>query len=93
MEVFDEDLWVLILSTIRYSLGRSTYMTSYSLDLLFKYSKALSKSQLIQVEKEIIKEILRFRRTKRKISDHKIWLNGALKIGRIRRGFYSNVNS
>lgn len=48
-----EDLWVMLLSTIRYSLGRQTYMTSLAPELVLKYSYHLTVDQLVQVAREI----------------------------------------
>lgn len=48
-----EDLWVMLLSTIRYSLGRQTYMTSFAPELVLKYSYHLTVNQLLQVAREI----------------------------------------
>lgn len=48
-----EDLWVMLLSTVRYSLGRQTYMTSLAPELVLKYSYHLTVNQLLQIAREI----------------------------------------
>ena len=74
IELDKEDLWVLLLSTVRYSLGRQTYMTQYSIELVLKYSKYLDPKQLEQISKEIYEAIARG------IPDVAVWRDGALEI-------------
>lgn len=57
-KVSPQDMWVMLLSTVRYSMGRRTYMSSLAGDLLFRYEKYLTTQQLIQVADEIWKELL-----------------------------------
>lgn len=79
------DMWVLLLSTVRYSLGRSTYMTSLAPELVEKYHEYLEEFQLRQVEREIVQELRMYRRMGKKISDHSTWLKWAMRLNRIRR--------
>jgi len=51
------DLWVLLISTVRYSMGRRTYMTSLAWELVQTYNQALTDPQLEQVIDEIEKEL------------------------------------
>lgn len=55
--VSPQDLWCMLLSTIRYSLGRATYMPSYCVDLYQKYKVSLSVQQRSQIAKEIKREL------------------------------------
>ncbi len=57
MEVAHNDLWVMLLGTVRYSMGRSTYMTAYSVELVERYNRALTNGQLAQLAQEIEKEL------------------------------------
>ena len=58
-EVTEIDLWALLLSTVRYSMGRRTYMTSYAPELVKRYGQNLSKAQLIQIANEVAAELKR----------------------------------
>lgn len=51
------DMWILLMSTIRYSMGRRTYMSSLAGELVVKYKNYLTKQQLIQIMEEIRKEL------------------------------------
>ena len=57
MSVAVTDLWVLLISTVRYSMGRSTYMSSLAWELTVAYNKALTDQQLQQTIEEIEKEL------------------------------------
>ena len=57
MEVNPRDLWTLLLCTIRYSMGRMPYMTSYAPEMVQKYKSVLQKEQLEQIKKEVIDEL------------------------------------
>ena len=58
MKVIEKnDMWVLLLSTVRYSFGRRTYMSSLAPELVFRYIDYLSKGQLQQIKEEVEKEI------------------------------------
>lgn len=56
-EVKPKDMWILLLSTVRYSLGRKTYMVSYTHDLIKKYKNYMDKEQKKQVYNEIRDEL------------------------------------
>ncbi len=57
MKVENKDMGVLLLSTVRYSMGRMTYMSSLAPELVFRYKEYLSKEQLQQIKEEVEKEI------------------------------------
>jgi ATP-dependent Lon protease len=57
MKVENKDMWVLLLSTVRYSMGRMTYMSSLAPELVFRYKEYLLKEQLQQIKEEVEKEI------------------------------------
>ena len=57
MTVDDRDLWTLLLCTVRYSMGRSTYMSSYAPEMVLRYRAALSAEQLAQVRDEVLTEL------------------------------------
>ena len=51
------DLWVLLSSTIRYSMGRQGYMPSYCAEIYHKYKDFLSIGQRRQIAEEIFEQI------------------------------------
>jgi len=55
--VSPHDMWILLLSTIRYSMGRHTYISGLSVELVVRYNNYLTKQQLNQIADEIEKEI------------------------------------
>jgi hypothetical protein len=57
MKVDDNDLWVLLMSTIRYAMGRRSYITGLAPDLVIKYWDGLDSGQLKQIAREIREEI------------------------------------
>jgi len=57
LAVDKNDMWILLMSTIRYSMGRRTYMSSLAGELVIKYRNYLTKDQLTQIVGEIRKEL------------------------------------
>lgn len=53
----DRDLWVFVICTVRYSLGRRSYMPSLCSDLVKKYASALDPRHLMQIADEIDAEL------------------------------------
>lgn len=54
-----EDAWIMLLCTIRYSMGRMTYMTSLCTDLYLRYRKHLEPCQRAQIWEEVETEVRR----------------------------------
>jgi len=79
-ELDPNDAWVFLLSTVRYSLGRSTYMTSLSTELVVKYKDHLNTDQLKQIAKEIREELERYDRVGKVLPDANVWRTGAVNI-------------
>jgi len=52
-----EDMWVLLLSTVRYSLGRKSYIVGVCEDFLAKYGPCLTPYQRKQTADEIRHEL------------------------------------
>lgn len=52
-EVQNEDLWFMLLSTIRYSLGRTSYAPSYAMELTLRYRNELEPEQVKQLCDEV----------------------------------------
>lgn len=57
IEVSAVDAWEMLLSTIRYSMGRQTYMSGYSVDLYERYRDALTPKQKRQIRDEVQRAI------------------------------------
>ncbi len=85
MEVAPNDLWIMAISTVRYSMGRSTYMSSMALELVIRYEKDLHVIQLHQIANEVA-EALRIREESNSTlgmqMDHDAWKEW---LGELRR--------
>jgi len=80
-----DDFWPLVLSAVRYTLGRSSYAVGWaSSDLLDRYGSHLTTDQLRQLEREI-REALRFAeydgRTLGGRCDHRAWQRAVVSLG------------
>jgi len=76
MGVTATDMWLLLMSTIRYSMGRASYMPSTCEEFLVKYSPMLSIAQLRQIGKEVEEELVRAERSGHLLGmqcDHDTW--------------------
>jgi hypothetical protein len=76
MQLSEQDAWIFIMSTIRYSMGRQTYMTDLSQQLFHKYKSLLTKDQINQVYEEVEREIdlcEKFNKTLGGKIDHVLW--------------------
>lgn len=70
------DLWVLLLCTVRYAMGRMSYITVETTDLLRKHEKDLKKEQRAQIRDEVQKELDRAERDSKTLGmdmDHRVW--------------------
>jgi len=57
MMIYDNDVWVLLLSTVRYSMGRQTYMSSLAPEMALRYAAALTSKQVEQMRDEVLNEL------------------------------------
>ena len=53
-----DDIWLFLICTIRYSMGRRSYMPSVCYDLYHQYKKYLTSHQREQIAKEVDREIV-----------------------------------
>lgn len=60
--VTPHDAWALLLYSVRYALNRQSYAVSESIDLVLRYSSALTKRQLEQIAQEIDEHLERQRK-------------------------------
>ena len=51
------ELWIMLAATVRYSMGRRTYMPSVCRNLIRKYRGHLDKRQIKQIRDEIQDEL------------------------------------
>lgn len=51
--VKNNDLWIMLICTVRYAMGRASYITSLTADLYQKYKEALTVQQRLQIAREI----------------------------------------
>jgi hypothetical protein len=73
-----EDIWILLMSTIRYAMGRRSYMPGLAMDLVAKYRKYITPEQLNQIYDEISEEVKKysaFGGTLGDPSDHQSWVD------------------
>lgn len=76
MQLDPTDAWIFILSTIRYTLGRSSYAVQESQNLFFKYKKLLEPWQVKVIFEEVIGEIELTERMNKTLGDrinHDSW--------------------
>jgi hypothetical protein len=76
IEINKEDLFVLLLSTVRYSLGRMSYMPSYACELVLKYQEHLTDEQVAQIYEEVTIELESYEKANRFLGmecDHQTW--------------------
>jgi hypothetical protein len=74
--VLPDDAWVLLLSTVRYSMGRRTYMTELAPTLVLRYATALTDDRLRQIGSEVNEALTRalsMGGTLGSVEDHKLW--------------------
>jgi hypothetical protein len=53
MKLRDEDLWVLLLCSLRYAMGRASYVTGEVADMIRRYKSHLTAPQRAQIAGEI----------------------------------------
>ena len=73
------DLFTLLLSTVRYSLGRRTYMSTEAPELVCKYGSSLEYWQLQQIADEIDRVLTEYERAETTLGDrcdHESWRRG-----------------
>jgi hypothetical protein len=88
MVVDNNDMWILLGSTIRYSMGRRTYMSSLAPELVLKYKEYLTSEQMLQISKEIERETKSYEKSNRTLGsdfDHISWKEFAVKIRKAKR--------
>ena len=51
--VTDSELWLMLLSMVRYSMGRSTYIVDDACQLVMKFRNRLKPEQVQQIAKEV----------------------------------------
>lgn len=56
-EARPDDIWTLVLCTLRYAMGRRSYITGLACDLVRRYARLLTQEQLAQIATEIRAEI------------------------------------
>ena len=76
--VHSEDLWHLLICTLRYSMGRRTYMPSYTCEMIKRYAPHLSKEYVKKIYKELKDELERYEADNETMGDkfdHEMWRN------------------
>lgn len=57
IQVKNQDMWLMLMSTMRYSFRRMTYMPSTLVDMVSEYQEALETHQLEQMKRETLEEL------------------------------------
>jgi hypothetical protein len=73
-----DDLWVMLLSTVRYTLGRRSYATAQCRDLVLAYGGGLLPPQRDQIRHEIQDALLEAAKQGRTLGDkvdNDVWRN------------------
>lgn len=86
IEVTYDDFWTMLLSTIRYSMGRQTYMPSVCIDMCKAYGNYLAPQQQAQIVKEIKREVELYEGMKKTLGadcDHRTWKQGYLELEKL----------
>ena len=81
--VANQDVYTLLKSTVRYSLGCMTYMSVLSIDLIQKYNNVLTDQQISQLMHEIEHELDRYSRAGTFCGsplDHRHWRDGIVRL-------------
>lgn len=82
----DNDMWILLLSTVRYSMGRQTYMSSLAWELVDTYNQALTDDQLRQIIVEIQDALTTHESLGSTLGsgiDHESWQKGVARLSQI----------
>lgn len=77
------DMWIMLIATVRYSLGRRSYMPSLSGELVARYSSYLTRDQLLQIASEIENELNLYSRLGKTLGDpcdEETWRNNVILI-------------
>ena len=75
--VSPDDLWTMLLSTVRYAMGRQTYIVGLTCDMVRRYGGSLTFEQTAQIGREIREEVERAERLGRTLGadfDHREWV-------------------
>jgi len=71
-----DDLWMMMLATVRYAMGRRTYVTSWCLEMVDRYKGHLTQHQRDQLRAEVETELRMAGEGSRTLGDacdHKAW--------------------
>lgn len=71
-----EHMWTLLLCSVRYALGRATYMPHYVIELVERYRGLITDNQFRQIVEEVKKELEIYESNSRTLGhdiDHRAW--------------------
>ncbi len=78
IRVNQHDLWIMVLSYVRYAMGRMSTAPSTAADFVRSYWSAFGPAERAQIRDEIRYELARVARTGGLLGmdcDHRIWVN------------------
>lgn len=73
----DDDLWTFLVCTVRYAMGRESYISGLTCDLVRRYRHRLRPDQVEQIAREVAKEIELAEKSGRTLGadmDHREWV-------------------
>jgi hypothetical protein len=80
------ELWIFLNSLLRYSMGRRSYIVSYTCELIEKYNQSLTKQQLTQMKEELERELESCEAVKVTLGDecdHITWRDFSVKLAKL----------
>lgn len=57
MQIQDDDLWPMLMSAVRYALGRRSYIVFRACSWVRQYRQGLTDYQLLQIKREVEEEL------------------------------------
>lgn len=76
VEIYKADLWPMLLSAIRYAMGRRSYIVGMVTEWVKQYAPLLAAENLDQIRREIVEELTRCENMGRTLGDpmdHAAW--------------------
>lgn len=75
-EISANEMWTLLMCSLRYAMGRRSYVTTEISEMLFRHFDMLTEAQQLQVVKEILQELRMCQEAGRTLGDqmdHDMW--------------------
>lgn len=76
VEVLPNTYWMMLLCTVRYAMGRQSYIVGEAVDLVLNSRQCLTGPQLEQIREEVSQELERYESVSKTLGhsmDHEEW--------------------